>query len=68
MGPASQRLTKTNNNECEAVAVLYWNKRVDYSHKITLESAKCVGCGGTGYITFGVNNQYTETCKVCGGK
>ena len=38
MGPASpRRLTKDNQAECEKEAVLRWNKRVDYYHKITLE-------------------------------
>jgi hypothetical protein len=37
MGPASQRLTKINKDECEREAILRWNKRVDYSHLITLE-------------------------------
>lgn len=40
MGPAAQRLTLDPNNkgQCEQEAVLRWNKRVDYSHKITLET------------------------------
>ena len=37
MGPAAQHLTKGNKDECEREAILRWNKRVDYSHKITLE-------------------------------
>lgn len=36
MGPAAQRLTKDNKTECEQEATLRWNKRVDYSHKVTL--------------------------------
>ena len=47
MGPAAQRLTKDNKDQCEREAVLRWNKRVDYSHKITLETPGCStpGCG-----------------------
>lgn len=38
MGPASpQRLTRDNKAYCEGEAILRWNKRVDYSHKITLK-------------------------------
>lgn len=37
MGPAAQRLTKDNKDECEKEAILRWNKRVDYSHKITFD-------------------------------
>lgn len=40
MGPAAQRLTKDNKNQCEEEAGLRWNKRVDYSHKVTLEICK----------------------------
>lgn len=38
MGPAAQRMTKENKQNCEQEAILRWNKRIDYSHKITLES------------------------------
>lgn len=37
MGPAAQRLTAHNKDECREEAKLRWNKRVDYTHKITLE-------------------------------
>ena len=36
MGPAAQRLTNDNKDECSREAILRWNKRTDYSHKITL--------------------------------
>lgn len=26
---------------------------------------KCPGCDGKGYVTFGADNQYAETCKAC---
>lgn len=38
MGPAAQRLTRDNKVQCEKEAALRWNKRVDLSHKITLEA------------------------------
>lgn len=37
MGPAAQRLSKDNKEQCQQEAELRWNKRVDYSHTITLE-------------------------------
>jgi hypothetical protein len=40
LGPAAQRLTKDNEDQCLEEAALRWNKRVDLSHKITLEESK----------------------------
>ena len=36
MGPAARRLTKVNKEQCEREAVVRWNHRPDFSHKITL--------------------------------
>jgi hypothetical protein len=37
MGPATvRRLNKDNQSELEIEAAKRWNKRVDYSHKVTL--------------------------------